>query len=120
MNTGHDDSHFDQRLRQAHARAVDHVSPRTLAQLRPQRPASRAPQSRLHAWPLAATCAIALIAGGVFLRHPESNRPELTTAVSTPSTVTDNEPGDVYAALDEAPELYLWLASNDTENLALE
>lgn len=120
MNTGHDDGIFDERLRQAHARAVGNVSPRTLLQLRPQRPASRAPQSRLHAWPLAATCAIALVAGGMLLRLPGSSTPELASADRAQTIATDNEPGDVYAALDEAPELYLWLASNDTQNLALE
>ena len=123
MNPDHfatdNEQDFDAKLRRAHAQAVDRVPPRTLAQLRPQhRVAARAPAAkpRLPAWSLAATCAIALVAGGLFLRQPVQDAPvESAPAIAT----TDNEPGDVYAALDESPELYLWLASNDTA-LALE
>lgn len=125
MSTGHDNDHdtrdFDAHLRQVHAQAVDRVSPRTLVQLRPQRAASRASvaKPRLHAWPLAATCAIALVAGGLFLRHPAQNTPAPPAPIT--ATATDNnEPGDVYAALDESPDLYVWLASNDTANLVTE
>lgn len=124
MNTGHDDDFnsrdFDAHLRQLHAQAVDRVSPRTLVQLRPQR-ASRGPvaRARLHAWPLAATCAIALVAGGMLLRNPAQNAAGESATAVTAATDT-NEPGDVYAALDESPDLYLWLASNDTENLVTE
>lgn len=119
MSTGHDHD-FDTQLRQLHAQAVERVSPRTLARLRPRRETVRnLPTKRhLHAWPLAATCAIALVAGGLFLRYPQQE------AAVTPATAvtanTDNEPGDVYAALDESPELYLWLASNDTASLVTE
>jgi hypothetical protein len=124
MNTGHDDDRFDARLRQAHAHAVDSVSARTRLQLRPQRPAPRTPPSRLQAWPLAATCAIALVAGGLFLRHPGTGTPPTQAiapaAVAPATSDNDNEAGDVYAALDESPELYLWLASNDTDLLATE
>ena len=121
MNTGHDhdDSHhgepndFDAKLRRAHAQAVEHVSPRTYVQLRPQSSPRTSPaKPRLQAWPLAATCAIALIAGGLFLRQPAQDaavKPAVVTATDT------NDPGDVYAALDESPELYVWLASNDTD-----
>jgi len=119
MNTGHDHD-FDTRLRQLHAQAVERVPPRTLVQLRPRRETARSlPAKRhLHAWPLAATCAIALVAGGLFLRYPQQE-----TAVAPAPAITattDNEPGDVYAALDESPELYLWLASNDTASLVME
>lgn len=131
MNIGHDhdpDTRFDDHLRQLHAQAVDRVPPRTLWQLRPQRTASRAPATkRLHAWPLAATCAIALVAGGLFLHQPALRNPAGNTPVATAparsapvAARTDNDPGDVYAALDESPELYVWLASNDTENLVTE
>ena len=119
MNTGHDDNgrgpgDFDAKLRRAHAQAIERVSPRTFVQLRPQRsPAGApAPKKRLHAWPLAATCAMALVAGGLFLRQPAQNT-AAETAITT--TTENNEPGDVYAALDESPELYVWLASNDTD-----
>ena len=136
MNTGHDndmhddDTHdkgtrdFDARLRRCHAQAVDRVSPRTFVQLRPQRAASRSPnaRTRLHAWPLAATCAIALVAGGLFLHQNPTQDPaeNVTAQPATLIASTDNDPGDVYAALDESPELYLWLASNDPENFVTE
>jgi hypothetical protein len=119
MNTGHDHD-FDTQLRQLHAQAVEHVSPRTRVQLRPRHETARSlPAKRpLHAWPLAATCAIALVAGGLFLRHPQQET--AMTPASAVTTNSDNEPGDVYAALDESPELYLWLASNDTASLVTE
>lgn len=126
MNAGHDhpreDHGFDARLRQLHGQAVDHVSPRLLLQLRPQRGAARAPaKPRLHAWPLAATCAIALVAGGLFLRHPSwQATPTSPTQTAPVFITTDSDPDGVYAALDESPELYLWLASNDTANLVTE
>jgi hypothetical protein len=114
MNTGHDHDEpndFDAKLRRVHAQAVEHVSPRAFVQLRP-RPSPRTTpgKPRLLTWPLAATCAIGLIAGGLFLRQPTPD------ASVEPAVATDNnEPGDVYAALDESPELYVWLASNDTD-----
>jgi len=108
----HEHGDFDAKLRQVHARAVEHVSPRTFVQLRARRSPSgaSAPNSPRHAWPLAATCAIALVAGGLFLREPAQH-----PAADSITATTDNEPGDVYAALDESPELYLWLASSDTD-----
>lgn len=123
MSTGHDHhfdaGDFDMQLRQLHAQAVDRISPRTLVQLRPRRETRSEPAKRhLHAWPLAATCAIALAAGGLFLRYPQQET--AMTPATTVTTRTDNEPGDVYAALDESPELYLWLAANDTASLVTE
>jgi hypothetical protein len=115
---GDDTQEFDARLRQLHAQAIDRVSPRTLVALRARRAAAPVARPRLHAWPLAATCAIALVAGGLFLRNPTQRAAEEQPATVTANT--DNEPGDVYAALDESPELYVWLASNDTDNLVTE
>jgi anti-sigma factor RsiW len=131
MNIGHDNGSpgsrssrnrpdardFDATLRRLHAQAVEHVPARTLMQLRPQRATTAATKPRLFAWPLAATCAIALVAGGLFLRYPSQTIPADTAPAVA---ITDSEPGDVYAALDESPELYLWLASNDTTSLVTE
>lgn len=118
MNTRLD---FDAMLRRAHAEAVERVSPRTLVQLRPRHGARSATAwLRPGAWPLAATCAIALVAAGTFLHR--STRDDAAPAPATTLTTTttgSNEAADVYAALDESPELYLWLASNATP-LALE
>ena len=115
MNIGHDHDErndFDARLREVHAKAVEHVSPRTFVHLRPAWPHTSPAKPRLQPWPLAATCAIALAAGGLFLRQPTQDAPVEPVVL----TATDNnEPGDVYAALDESPELYVWLASNDTD-----
>ncbi len=134
MNAGHDNASgfdgrsvaergFDERLRLTHARAVDNVSARTRLQLKPQRQPVRAPRG-LQAWPIAATCAIALVAGGLFLREPARNgQPGAPAGIATApanAAADDIEAGEIYAALDESPELYLWLASNDTESLALE
>ena len=65
---------------------------------------------------------MALVAGGLLLRHPGSTRPDETVPVraAPAAAASDNESGDVYATLDESPELYLWLASNDTANLVTE
>jgi hypothetical protein len=125
MNTGHDQdpgtTGFDAHLRRLHAQAVERVSPRTLVQLRAQRtPSPLPPARRLHAWPLATTCAIVLVAGGLLLRHPGSTRPDVPVRAAPAAAASDNESGDVYATLDESPELYLWLASNDTANLVTE
>ena len=119
MTTGHDHD-FDLQLRRLHAQAVERVSPRTQVQLRPRRESAPtvSVKHHRHAWPLAATCAIALVAGGLFLRHPQQQTTEAPPAVVT--TPTENDPGDVYAALDESPELYEWLASNDTASLVTE
>lgn len=130
MNSGHGNDamrdagahDFDERLRRVHAHAVESVAPRTRLQLRPQpSPSPASPRPRLHAWPLAATCAVALVAGGLFLRHPTTTAPDASApTTASASNNPDIEPGEVYAALDESPELYLWLASNDTENLVTE
>jgi hypothetical protein len=115
---GPDPRDFDATARRLHAQAVARVPVRTLVQLRPQRAAARtSAKPRLLAWPLAATCAIALVAGGVFLRTPSPTIPADTAPAVADS---DSEPGDVYAALDESPELYLWLASNDSTSLVTE
>lgn len=116
---------FDERLRRVHAQSLDHVSPRTRVQLRPQRASTHLATSRRHVWPLAATCAIALVAGGIFLRHPERIAPMPTQSMPGPNTSAsadsrDDTGTDIYTALDESPELYLWLASNDTDNLVTE
>ena len=122
MTTGHDDRadrrDFDDHLQRLHARATGQVPLRTLLQLRPRRPAAR---PRLLAWPLAATCAIALVAGGVFLRHPTQTRTADVPVEAAPAAAnSDSEPADVYATLDESPEMYLWLASKDSTSLVME
>ena len=126
MTSGHDDSadprDFDASLRRLHTRALAQVPSRTLLQLRPRRPAPQpTAKPRLPAWPLAATCAVALVAGGLLLRHPTPTRhADVHRAVAPAAATSDSEPADVYATLDESPELYLWLASNDSTSLVME
>ena len=69
-SNGPDARDFDATLRRLHAQAVEHVPARTLMQLRPQRATTAATKPRLFAWPLAATCAIALVPVGT---PPASN-----------------------------------------------
>lgn len=124
MNKPHDhhgnsrDDAFDQRLRELHAQAVERLPGRTLLRLQSQtRRRSNAPRSALRrsAWPMAATCAICLVVAGLLLRHPAA-----PTATAPVTNTTNRQADDAYTALDESPELYVWLASKDTDSLALE
>ena len=114
----HDDN-FDRELRRHHAQALANLSPRTLAQLQQRRQAALHPRTsapmRAFVWPLAAACAIGMLALGLQLRQPEV-APATTSVVVNDTNDVDN----AYAALDETPDLYLWLASNDAVTLALE
>ena len=124
MNTGIDD--FDARIRQAHADAVAHLSGRTHLALQLRRgPAASGRTtgpSRSFAWPLAAACAVAALAIGVQLRQPEAPGPVPAPAAERPvaAAAQDVDAGDAYTALDESPDLYLWLASDDAAMFAME
>jgi ferric-dicitrate binding protein FerR (iron transport regulator) len=120
-HSGFDPTRFDDALRQRHAAAVAHVSPRTQAQLHNRLAASAtAPRHFVRhrvAWAAATACA-ALFALVIGLQL----RPQPTPA-SSPTSVTDDGQVDAntaYAALDENPDLYLWLASSDAVALASE
>ena len=121
-HSGFDPTCFDDALRQRHATAVAHVSARTQAQLRHRLAASAtAPRHVVRhrmAWAAATACA-ALFALVVGLQL----RPQPTPAPSPATVVVDDSQGDAntaYACLDENPDLYLWLASNDAVALASE
>jgi len=135
--SAHSTQAFDEALRHRHADAIAQVSSRTQAQLHQRRraalstrpaPAGASPTAtRRPAWPLAASCA-ALLAlafgvqvwqGGVMQApSPAVPSPDL----SPPAVVVgdDGEMDSSFAALDENPDLYLWLASNDAVALASE
>ena len=113
------DDDIDRELRQRHAEALANLSPRTLAQLQQRRQAALRPRMsapmRAFALPLAAACAIGALALGLQLRQPE------VAPATTPAVASDtNDVGSAYAALDETPDLYLWLASDDAVILASE
>jgi hypothetical protein len=115
-------SDFDEVLQRRHAEAVAHLSVRTQMQLRNRLAAlGTAP---LHgarhrmAW-IAATACAALFALVIALQL----RPQPMPAASPATLVVDGSQADAnaaYAALDENPDLYLWLASSDAVTLASE
>ncbi len=108
--TGHDAA-FDLAMRDLHARALTQVSPRTRARLRAARTTAvnRAPTKGLR-WILATGFVVvfALAIGLQQWRQPRSNASEPTRTAAIDAT----DYGAV-ATLDENPDLYLWLASND-------
>lgn len=120
-----DDGQFDARLRAHYAQAGDALSPRTRAQLllrRQEAMRSRTPV-RAHplgwprlAIPLAAACAVGVLALGLQWRHSTPDRAPVAAApdVAAPAYVED------VTALDESPEFYVWLASGDAQALAME
>jgi len=131
MNTGSNkgsDHDFDASLRNHHAQAVANMSARTQAQLQLRRRAAATPtrhtSMRAFAWPLAAACAVGVLAIGLQWRQPDTSAPTASqVAASADTTNSDDESAaefDAYATLDEAPDLYLWLASNDATTLAME
>lgn len=112
---------FDHDMQQLHAAAVSHLSPQTLARLRAARHglAESTPQ-RGHSWrwiTASAFSAVLAVAIGVqFLPHSQTQpnvQPVATTEVEDPYEGST-------AALDESPDLYLWLASQDAATLAME
>ena len=121
------DARFDARIRQAHADAVSHLSARTRLQLQLRRGAAmtagRKPAAlRSFAWPLVAACAVGALAIGLQLRQPESpgTVPTPEPARALASATPDAGVADAWTALDESPDLYLWLESDDAAMLAME
>ena len=129
MSTDHfgadgSDERFDARIRQAHADAVSHLSARTRLQLQLRRGAAttrRKPvATRSFAWPLAAACAVGALAIGLQLRQPESPGTVPSPDTALASATPDAGVADAWTALDESPDLYLWLESDDAAMLAME
>jgi len=121
-DSGFDPTCFDDSLRQHHAQAVVRLSARTQAQLRNRLAASTAAPRHVArhrlAW-AAATASAVLFALVIGLQL----RPQPMPAASPATAVVDDSQADAngaYAALDENPDLYLWLASNDAVALASE
>lgn len=128
-DTRHDE--FDRRMRALHARAVEQVPSRTLYELQVRRANAAAgapptPPRSLAArggWWLAGGLA-AVFALGIGLRQPilegspAADAPPPLAAAGTAADTAAWEDG--LAALDEDPDLYLWLASQDSLILAME
>ena len=103
-----------------HAQAVDATPARVRLQLRPHH-AGTGQHARLR-WSMAAAFAIGLVAVGLLWQRPSpgpGQAPPSTPVIAT-TPVAPAQDGqdpieleDAYAALDESPDLYLWLASSD-------
>lgn len=128
MNDKHHDD-FDRRMRGLHASAVAQVPARTLYELRVRRAnanAAAAPARsgrRAGGWWLAAGFA-AVFALAIGLRQPGVEAPPAGEALSSLAAVTEAAEAaaleDSLAALEEDPDLFLWLASQDSLILAME
>ena len=115
------DRRFDHSLRSRHLDAVENVSARTQAQLHIRlHAAMSAPgtlRARRPAWGVVAVFLLVLVTvAGLQLRAPE--RPVRAQAVVAADISADND--ELLASLDEAPDLYLWLASDDASALVSE
>ncbi|MEI2454109.1 hypothetical protein ABU614_11950 [Lysobacter firmicutimachus] len=111
------DARFDEAMRALHRQALDRVEPATRARLRSIRndtAHARARRGGLLGWALASgsVAAVALALGLQFVGPappaPTASAPAL--AEQTPAIGYDADTS--VAALDENPDLYLWLASN--------
>lgn len=110
------DARFDAAMRALHRQALERVEPATRARLRSIRgEAARAPVRRggLLGWALASggAAAVALALGLQFAAGPAPQAPaSAPTPAELPAAGYDAD--TAVAALDENPDLYLWLASN--------
>ena len=125
-----DDRDFDATLRSHHAQALASISARTQAQLQLRRRTATTPARhsamRAFAWPLAAACAAGVLVVGLQWRQPDTSIGDAASQVAASSGTVEasakpaEDEFDAYTALDETPELYLWLASSDAATLAME
>ncbi|TDK21746.1 hypothetical protein E2F46_14495 [Luteimonas aestuarii] len=124
MTTPHEDQRFDDAMRALHARAVSGVSAGTMAQLHRRRHAALQGDARPRRWfglPAAAAFASLLVVaiGLGFGLQTTSDAPATMAPLATAGTPAV-EIDDAYAALDENPDFFLWLASSDANLLAME
>jgi hypothetical protein len=105
------DGTLDQAAIQAWRESLVHVPPGIRRQLRPQ--AAPRPRPAL-AWPLAAACAAGALAVGLHLHRESSMQVDPIVAGN------GDEAASAWAALEQTPDFYLWLASADTAALELE
>jgi len=115
------DRRFDHSLQSRYLDAVEYVSARTQAQLHNRLHAAMAapgaPRARRPAWGVAAVFSLVVVAVvGLQLRAPEG--PVRAQVVVAADINADND--ELLASLDEAPDLYLWLASDDASALVSE
>ena len=132
MNTHDHNQHsedqrtFDEALRQRHGDAIAHISARTQAQLQQRRRAALSASApgmprttmRRFAWPVATSFA-AILALAIGMQLRQDNVAPMPVATMA-AVADDDDLGASFAALDENPDLYLWLASNDAVAFASE
>ena len=114
------DRAFDEAARALHRRALAEVSPSTRARLRTARhnagSEARAPRRGL-GWALASgTAAVFALAIGLQLqRTPQTQMPSGETPVAAlpAPEAAGYDSSTALASLDENPDFYLWLASDD-------
>ncbi|MBF6025811.1 hypothetical protein [Lysobacter niastensis] len=116
MNPNHpqagEDERFDQAMREIHAQAVGQVSSATRARLRAARfEAARPRERRGYGWVLASGCAAAFALVVALQLQPPPAAPPAAPVLATEAVSYDAD--TALATLDENPDLYLWLASND-------
>ncbi len=118
-----DNERFDHEMRQLHAAAVNQLSPQTLARLRASRQGlSAARRGWSWRWLAATACSAALaVPLGLQLLPPSGTAPSAPAAapVATAAAVDDYSSSGV-SALEENPDLYLWLASPEAQRMAME
>ena len=113
------DEGFDRALRAIHADAVSNVSARTRAQLRQRlRSATTPAPSRRHGWQMASAVVALVLVAGAYWRTTALPDATLSATIATTASATDN--GDLVAVIDETPDLYLWLDSDEATRLASE
>jgi hypothetical protein len=129
MNTP--DDRFDDAMRALHAQSVSQVSSATRARLRVARHAAARPSAQREPrrgfnWVLGSgLAAVFAVAIGLQLRPaqapaPTSSAPPAVASVDTPANPISFDADTALAALDENPDLYLWLASNGDAVASLE
>ena len=104
------DDTFDRAMRELHAHALTQVSPRTRARLRAARTAAtrRAPTRGLR-WGVAT----GVVAGFALAIGLQWHGPSSNADAPTQTATRNAEDYGAVATLEESPDLYLWLASND-------
>lgn len=134
MTGYHDDDRFDRAMRELHRESLAQLRPDTLQRLRTARAAAGDAPARRFGWPLASAVAAMFVLavalpllrppGGPSAQAPrnEPSRPapaiERMPQPAAPA-LPDGEPV-MLAALEESPDFYLWLASNDVGPAVLE
>lgn len=116
------DDAFDDGLRARHRDAVENVSPRVQAQLHQRMCALRTPAAGLlrkqPAWRFALAASLAVVFA--FAMHRRVANDNSSPSVPPVAANASNDTGELVATLDETPDLYLWLASDDASRILSE